>query len=70
METKLRVPQNAEIQSNLSNSKLKGPQKKSNYSRIRIMKVMQSVYNCQGTHKELRIIHQFELDKSDSTLDI
>ena len=34
------------------------------------MKVMQSVYNCQGTHKKLRIIHEFELytfelDKSD-----
>ena len=27
------------------------------------MKVMQSVYNCQGTHKKLLIIHEFELYK-------
>ena len=27
------------------------------------MKVMQSVYNCQGTHKKLRLIHEFELYK-------
>jgi hypothetical protein len=27
------------------------------------MKVMQSVYNCQGTHKKLRIIHEFEIYK-------
>ena len=37
------------------------------------MKVMQSVYNCQGTHKKLRIIHEFELykfqlDRFDCTL--
>jgi hypothetical protein len=37
--------------------------KKSNYPTIRIMKVMQSVYNCQGTHKKLRIIHEFDLYK-------
>ena len=27
---------------------------------------MQSVYNCQGTHKKLRIIHEFELYKFES----
>ena len=27
------------------------------------MKVMQSVYNCQGTHKKLGIVHEFELYK-------
>ena len=37
--------------------------KKSNYPRIRITKVMQEVYNYQGTHKKLRIIREFELYK-------